>query len=70
MVALTMLSLRTAWGSRHSWKVWVGGLPPSLFGALQRVRGSVERLLPFVPGAVESLRNCLASRGRGGAGTV
>jgi len=70
MVALTVLSLRTAWGSRNAFQVWVGGFLPSLVGPLQRIRGSVERLIPFVPGVVESLRNCLASRVQGGAGNV
>jgi len=70
VVALTVLSLRTAWGSRNAWKEWVDGLLPSLVGPLQRVRGSVERLILFVPGVVESLRNCLASRVQGGAGNV
>jgi hypothetical protein len=70
VVALTVLSLRTAWGSRNAWKEWVDGLLPSLVGPLQRVRESVEPLIPFVPRVIESLRNCLASRVQGGAGNV
>ena len=72
MVALTMLSLRTAWGSRNSWKVWVDGLPslPFLVGPLQYVRGSVERLIPFVLEVIESLCSRLASRGQNSAGNV
>ena len=70
MLALTLLSLRTAWGSRNAFRVWVGGFLPHLVGPLQRVRGSVECLVPFVPGVVESLRNGLASHGRGGTGNV
>jgi hypothetical protein len=67
VVALTVLSLRTAWGSRNAFEVWVDGFLPSLVSPLQRIRGSVERL---IPGVVQSLRNCLASRAQGGTGNV
>ena len=70
VVALTVLSLRTAWGSRNAFQVWVDGFLPYLVGPLQRIRGSVGRLVPFVPGVVQSLRNFLTSRVQGDAGNV
>jgi hypothetical protein len=70
VVALTMLSLRIAWGSRSPWNEWIDGLLPSLVGPLQRVHGSVERLILFILGIIESFRNRLTLRGRGGAGNV
>ena len=65
VVALTMLCLRTAWGSSNAWKVWRDGLTPFLVGAQQYIRGSVDRIIAFVLGVVESLRNRLASSGSG-----
>ena len=68
VVSLTILCLRTAWGSSDALKVWLDGILPSLVGALKYVRGGLEHLIPFVLEVVKSLHNRLASRGQGGAG--
>jgi hypothetical protein len=73
VVAIAMLCVRIAsiGSTRPAWKVRIDGfLLRSLVGPLQRVRGGVEGLISFVLGVVESLRNHLASHGRGGAGNV
>jgi hypothetical protein len=66
MVALTMLCLRTAWGSSNAWRVWLDGFLPSVIAALpynRAFRVRVERLRSFLLGVVQPLRNRPASRG-------
>ena len=65
VVALVVLSLRTSW---ESWKVWLEGLLPSLLRVLQLCHTSPPG--SSATGADEPLRNRVASRGQGGAGSV
>ena len=70
VVALTMLCLRTVWRSSTSVQEWLDGFLLSLVGALQYVRGGVERLIRFVLEVFGSFRNCLVSCGQGGGDVV